>query len=118
MPISVCDDLRIWLICNKLQGFLKVAEAEPHLRIEALMEEIDVSKITNKKVRTALEMPRGSFNAVKKVTKEGLRFDFGAYSPSAKAYQTQGGRDEFFHEVAKFLLEVGFLSPRYYFMPQ
>ena len=66
----------------------------------------------------ALEMPRGGFDAVKKVTEEGFRSYFGEYSPSAKAYQTQGGRDEFFHEVAKFLLEVGFVSPRFYFIAQ
>ena len=36
----------------------------------ALMEEIDVAKITNKKVRAVLEMPRGGFNTVKKVTEE------------------------------------------------
>ena len=36
---------------------------------------------------------------------------FGEYSPLAKAFQTQGGEDKCFHEVAKFLLEVGFVSP-------
>ena len=81
------------------------------------MEEIDVAKITNKKVRAVLEMPRGGFDVVKKVTEEGFRSYFGEYSPSAKAYQTQGGRDEFVHDVAKFLLEVGFVSPRFYCMP-
>ena len=43
---------------------------------------------------------------------------FGEYSPSAKAYQTQGGEDEFFHQVARLLLEVGFVSPRFYCMPK
>ena len=47
-----------------------------------------------------------------------LRSYFGAYSPSAKAYQTQGGEDEFFHEVAKFLQEITFVSPHFYFMPK
>ena len=50
--------------------------------------------------------------------KDMLRSYFGEYSPSAKAFQTQGGEDEFFHEVAKFLLEVGFVSPRFYCMPK
>ena len=118
MPIIVSDELRDWLVRNNLQGFLKVAEAESHPRAEALMEEIDVSKITNKKVRAALEMPRGGFDAVKKVTEEGLRSYFGEYSPSTKAYQAQGCRDVFFHEVAKFLLEVGFVSLRFYCMPK
>ena len=50
--------------------------------------------------------------------KDTLRSYFGEYSPSAKAFQTQGGEDEFFHEVAKFLLKVGFVSPRFYGMPK
>ena len=37
---------------------------------------------------------------------------------SAKAYKTQGGIDEFFHEVAKFLFEVACVSPRFYYMPK
>ena len=64
MPIPVSDDLRSWLVRNNLQGFIRVAEAEPHPQAEALMEEIDVTKITSKKVRTALGMPRGGFDVV------------------------------------------------------
>ena len=30
----------------------------------------------------------------------------------------QGGEDEFFDEVTKFLLKVGFVSPRFYCMPK
>ena len=47
-----------------------------------------------------------------------LRSYFGEYSPSAKAYQTYGGEDEFFHEIAKFLLEIALFSPRFYCMPK
>ena len=50
--------------------------------------------------------------------KETLRSYFGEYSPSAKAFQTMGGQDEFFHEVAKFMLEVAFVTPRFYSMPK
>ena len=35
-----------------------------------------------------------------------------------KALQTQGGEDEFFHEVTNFLLEVAFISPCFYCMRQ
>ena len=63
-------------------------------------------------------MPRGGFDVVQKPSSEALRSYFGEYSPSAKAYQTYGGRDEFFHDVARFLLEVGFVSPRFYCMPK
>ena len=89
MPILVSNTLRSWLECNYRQGFLKVAEAEPHPRVEALMEEIDVSKITNKKVREPLGMPRRAFDTVKRVSVEGLRSYFGEYLPSTKAYQTR-----------------------------
>ena len=50
--------------------------------------------------------------------KDTLRSYFGEYSPSAKDFQTLGGQDEFFHEVAKFMLEVGFVTPRFYGMPK
>ena len=63
-------------------------------------------------------MKRGGFDVVKKPSQEALWSYFGEYSPSAKAYQTYGGRDEFFHEVARFLLEIGFVSPRFYCMPK
>ena len=116
MSIPVSDDLRRWLVRNNLQGFIKVAEAEPHPRADLLLQ-IDVSKITNKKVHSTL-MKREGFDVVQKLTKEVLRSYFGEYSPSTKAYQTQGGRDECFHEVTKFLLEVGFVYPRFYCMPK
>ena len=38
--------------------------------------------------------------------------------PRPKLFKHKGGEDEFFHEVAKFLLEVGFVSPRFYCMPK
>ena len=50
--------------------------------------------------------------------KDTLRSYFGEYSPLAKAFQTLGGQDEFFHEVAKFMLEVGFVTPCFYGMPK
>ena len=41
---------------------------------------------------------------------------FGEYFPLAKAYQTQGSLNVFFHDVAKFLLEVACVSPQSYCM--
>ena len=118
MPIPVSEELRLWLHERNLQGFIKVAEAEPHPQAEELVQQLDITKVTTKKIRNALQMPRGGFDAVKKPSSEALQSYFGEYSPSAKAYQTYGGRDEFFHEVARFLLEVGFVSPRFYCMPK
>ena len=118
MMIYVSDNLRQWLVNKNLQGFMKVAEVEPHPCAAEILQQIDVSEITNKKVRCVLEFKREGFNVVQKMDKDVLRSYFGEYSPSAKAFQTQGGVDEFFHEVANFLLEVGFVSPRFYCMPK
>ena len=43
---------------------------------------------------------------------------FGVYSLSSKAYQTQGGKDLLFREVARVLLEYGFVHPRPPAMPK
>ena len=118
MPIPVSDELRQWLHNKNLQGFIKVAKAEPHPQAEALLQELDVTKITTKKVRKALQMQRGGFDAIKKPSQEALWSYFDEYSPSTKAYQTYGGRDEFFHEVAQFLLKKGFINLRFYCMPK
>ena len=55
---------------------------------------------------------------MEKLKPEILRSYFSAYSPSAKAYKTLGGQDEFFQEVTKVLLEVAFVSPLFYGMPK
>ena len=61
-----------------------MAEAKAHPQADALLQEIDGAGITTKKVKIALEMQRGGFDVVKKVTKVGLRSYFGEYSPPAK----------------------------------
>ena len=43
---------------------------------------------------------------------EVLESYFGPHSASAKSYRPYGGKDVFFHDVAKFLLEVACVSPR------
>ena len=63
-----------------------------------------------------LKLKREGFDIVQKMDKDTLRSYFGEYSPSAKAFQTLGGQDEFFHEGAKFLLEMGFVTPQFYGM--
>ena len=65
-----------------------------------------------------MNLKREGFDTVQKMDKDLLRSYFGEYSPSAKAYQTQGGEDEFFHDVTKFMLEVAFVSPQFYCMPK
>ena len=118
MLIVVSNNLRQWLVDKVLQGYFKVADADTHPRATKILQRIDVAKITNKQVRRVLNLKREGFVVVQKMDKEMLRSYSGEYSSSAKAYQTYGGEDEFFHEVAKFLLEVGFVSPRFYCMPK
>ena len=118
MPITISDNLRLWLETKNLQGYIRIAEASPHPNAAKIAQQIDIAKITNKQVRRILNLKREGFDAVQKMDKETLRSYFGEYSPSAKAFQTMGGQDEFFHEVAKFMLEVAFVTPRFYGMPK
>ena len=118
MPILILDNLRLWLETKNLQGYIRIAEASPHPNAAEIAQQIDIAKITNKQVRRILNLKREGFDAVQKMDKETLRSYFGEYSPSAKAFQTMGGQDEFFHEVAKFMLEVAFVTQRFYSMPK
>ena len=118
MPITISDNLRSWLETKNLQDYIQIAEASPHPNAAEIAQQIDIAKITNKQVRRILNLKREGFDAVQKMDKETLRSYFGEYSPSAKAFQTMGGQDEFFHEVAKFMLEVAFVTQRFYGMPK
>ena len=93
-------------------------DSELHSRTTQIIQQINITRITNIQVRRLLNLKRDGFDAMQKLDPNVLRSYFGAYSPSAKVYQTKGGEDEFFHEVAKFLLEVAFVSPRFYCMPK
>ena len=101
-----------------MQAYLKVADANPHPRATEILQRIEVDKVINKQVRCILNFKREGFDAVQKMDKDMLRSYFGECSPSEKAYQTQRGEDEFFHEVSKFTLEVTFVSPCFYCMPK
>ena len=97
---------------------MQFADAEPHPHVAEIMQQIDVAKVTTKKVRRCLNLKTVGFDSMEKLKSEVLRSYFGAYSPSAKAYKTHGDKYEFFQEVAKFMLEVAFVSPRFYGMPK
>ena len=47
-----------------------------------------------------------------------LEHYFGEYSILAKAYRMRDALDPLFHEVAKFLLEVGWVHTNAYLMPK
>ena len=65
-----------------------------------------------------MNLKREGFDCTNPLEPTILRSYFIDYSPSAKAYKTEGGEDKLFQEVAKFLLEVAFVSPRFYCMPK
>ena len=111
MPIPISDNLRMSLETKNLQGYIRIPEEAPHPNDAKLVQQIDIAKIINKQVCRILNLKREGFDVVQKIDKETLRSYFGEYSPSAKAVQTMGGLDEFFHEVAKFMLEVAFVTP-------
>ena len=71
-----------------MQGFSQVEEAEPHPRATELLQQINVSKITNKKVCRMLNLRREGFDTVQEMDKDMLRSYFREYSPSTKAFQT------------------------------
>ena len=95
MLIPVSEELRQQLHNKGLQGYLKIAYAEPHLHAAQIIQQIDITRITNKQVRLLLNLKREGFDTMQQLDPDVLRSYFGAYSPSAKAYQTQGGEDEF-----------------------
>ena len=93
-----------------------MADSEPHPHKG--LQSIDITKLTNKQVHCVLNLKREGFDVVKKMDNDMLRSYFGEYSPSTNAYQTQCGEDELFHEVAKILLQIAFVSPRFHHMPK
>ena len=59
MSILVFDRLRNWLNNKGLQGYLK----EPHPQAIEVIQQIDISKITNKQVRRLMNLKREGFDA-------------------------------------------------------
>ena len=96
---------------------LHIAEAEPHPQAADIVKEIDVDKISNQQVHRFLNLKEG-YNIMDNLEKKVLESYFGPYSLLAKSYRTYNRQDAFFHEVAKFLLEVACVSPRQYCMPK
>ena len=93
---------------------LHIAEVEPHPQAVDIVKEIDVDKISNQQVRHFWKLKKEGYNVMDSLETEVLESYFKRYFPSAKLYRTYGGQDVFFHDVAKFLLEVACVSPRQY----
>ena len=115
MPMQISEHVRRWLKTNGLEGYLRTEDLEPHPQVEEIMKEIDVDKITNKQMR---RMKKEGYDEMDTLKADILQSYFSEYSPSLKAYETQGGDNLFFHDVVKFLLEVPCVSPHSYCMPK
>ena len=79
---------------------------------------LDAKQITNKQARRFLNLNNEGYNEMDNLEEDVLQSYFGPYCASAKSHLTNGVHDVFFHDVAKFLLEVAFLSERGYCMPK
>ena len=95
-----------------------MADAEPRPQATEVVKQIDVAKITNQEVRRFLNLKKEDCNMMDSLDDDVLESYFGKYSPFAKAYQMHGGKNVFFHDVVKCLLEVTCVSPRQYCMPK
>mgnify|MGYP000134895197 FL=1 len=102
MPIQVFDHLRNWLKTNGLEGYLWITNAEPHPHAAEIVKQIDVDKLMNKQVHQFLNLKNEGYDIIDTFEADILESFFGEYSSFAKEYQTHGGKDMFFHDVAIF----------------
>ena len=54
MSIPILENLRQWLVSKNRQGYISIAEVEPHPNAAEHLQQIDISKITNKQVHRTL----------------------------------------------------------------
>ena len=97
---------------------MQVADAEPHPDADEIIRHNDAKQITNKQVCLFLNLKNEGYNVMDNLDEDVLQSYFGPYSLSAKSHLTNGGPDEIVHDVAKFLLEVAFVSAQGYCIPK
>ena len=111
-PMALSDEAKQWLTEHGLEGFLRIADAPPHDEPKHVTATINLSEITEGTVQALTGLQAGGLQSVECPSNEILFEYFGEYSLSSKAYQTQGGKDLLFREVAWVLLEYGFVHSR------
>ena len=111
-PMAPSEEAKQWLTEHGLEGFLRIADAPPHDEPEQAAKSIDLSEITEGAVQAITGLQAGGMQSVESPSNEILFEYFGEYSLSSKAYRTQGGQDLLFGEVARVLMEYGFVHPR------
>ena len=83
--IHVSDNLCKWLKTNRLEGYLQIAEVEPHPQAEEVVKEISFDKISNEHIHRFLNLNKERYNMMESLEWEVQEFYFGPYSPSAKS---------------------------------
>ena len=109
---------REWFSKNNLDGFLQIVDAPPHEEPEKVAPTIDLEEITEGTIQALTGLQVGGLQSVENPSTEILLEYFGEYSLSSKAYRTQRGKDLLFLEVARVLLEYGFVHPQSPTMPK
>ena len=111
-PMALSEEARQWLTENGLEGFLQIADAPPHVELEQAAATIDLSEITEGAVQALTGLQAGGLQSIECPSNQILFEYFGEYSLSSKAYRTQGGQNLLFREVARAMMEYGFVHPR------
>ena len=106
------DEARQWLTENGLGGLLRVADAPPHQDPEQAATTVDLSEVTEGAVQALTGITEGGLQTIELPSSEIFFEYFGEYSLSSKAYRTQGGENPLFGEVARALMDYGFVNPR------
>ena len=110
--MALLEEARQWLTENGLEGLLRIADAPPHADPEQATTTIDLSEITEGAVQALTGLQAGGLRSIECPSNQILFEYFGEYSLSCKAYRTQGGQNLLFGEVARAMMEYGFVHPR------
>ena len=116
MALSV--EAKDWFQRKGLKGFIRVAEAQPHKEPEKVATTIDIDGISKAMVQAAIEIPSKGLQSIENPSTDILTEYFGEFLIVRKAYQIQGGENPLFLELARVLLEYGFVHPRPLAMPK
>ena len=107
--MALSEEAKQWLTEHGLEGFLRIVDAPPHAEPEQSTATIDLSEITKGAVQALTRLQEGGLRSVECPSNQILFEYFGEYSLSSKACQTQGGQNLLFGEVARTMMEYGFV---------
>ena len=119
MPLKVSKDLRTWMPTRHgFSVYLNVYDAPAHPDAQAIATKIQLGTITNDIICSALHLPRGGEHDIEAPPQHTLEQYFGEYSLSVKAHRMHGGPNEFFGDLAHFLLDYVCIHHNPYNMPK